>query len=120
MMREAGGGSVINLGSISAHIDLLELPVYHGRGYLQRKAISDLGIDVFEAAAMFSHAAALQQAQLAEDLPGVDLLRRAVRVLFASAANCATASIAHHDCDTAIAYWWRAGDHGVSSSKRIL
>jgi NAD(P)-dependent dehydrogenase (short-subunit alcohol dehydrogenase family) len=27
-MREAGGGSVINLGSISAHIDLLELPVY--------------------------------------------------------------------------------------------
>jgi NAD(P)-dependent dehydrogenase (short-subunit alcohol dehydrogenase family) len=28
MMREAGGGSVINLGSISAHIDLLELPVY--------------------------------------------------------------------------------------------
>ena len=28
MMREAGGGSVINLGSISAHIDLLDLPVY--------------------------------------------------------------------------------------------
>jgi NAD(P)-dependent dehydrogenase (short-subunit alcohol dehydrogenase family) len=28
MMREAGHGSVINLGSISAHIDLLELPVY--------------------------------------------------------------------------------------------
>jgi D-xylose 1-dehydrogenase len=28
MMREAGGGSVINLGSISAHIDLLQLPVY--------------------------------------------------------------------------------------------
>jgi NAD(P)-dependent dehydrogenase (short-subunit alcohol dehydrogenase family) len=28
MMREAGGGSVINLGSISAHIDLLALPDY--------------------------------------------------------------------------------------------
>jgi D-xylose 1-dehydrogenase len=28
MMREAGGGSVINIGSISAHIDLLDLPVY--------------------------------------------------------------------------------------------
>ena len=28
MMREAGGGSVINLGSISAHIDLLDLPAY--------------------------------------------------------------------------------------------
>ena len=28
MMREAGGGSIINLGSISAHIDLLDLPVY--------------------------------------------------------------------------------------------
>jgi NAD(P)-dependent dehydrogenase (short-subunit alcohol dehydrogenase family) len=28
MMREQGGGSIINLGSISAHIDLLELPVY--------------------------------------------------------------------------------------------
>jgi NAD(P)-dependent dehydrogenase (short-subunit alcohol dehydrogenase family) len=28
MMRDAGGGSVINLGSLSAHIDLLELPVY--------------------------------------------------------------------------------------------
>jgi len=28
MMRTAGGGSIINLGSISAHIDLLELPVY--------------------------------------------------------------------------------------------
>ena len=28
MMRDAGGGSIINLGSISAHIDLLELPVY--------------------------------------------------------------------------------------------
>lgn len=28
MMREVGGGSIINLGSISAHIDLLELPVY--------------------------------------------------------------------------------------------
>jgi D-xylose 1-dehydrogenase len=28
MMREAGGGSVVNLGSLSAHIDLLELPVY--------------------------------------------------------------------------------------------
>jgi D-xylose 1-dehydrogenase len=28
MMREAGGGSVINLGSISAQVDLLELPVY--------------------------------------------------------------------------------------------
>lgn len=28
MMREAGRGSVVNLGSISAHIDLMELPVY--------------------------------------------------------------------------------------------
>jgi NAD(P)-dependent dehydrogenase (short-subunit alcohol dehydrogenase family) len=28
MMRAAGRGSVINLGSISAHIDLLDLPVY--------------------------------------------------------------------------------------------
>jgi NAD(P)-dependent dehydrogenase (short-subunit alcohol dehydrogenase family) len=28
MMREAGGGSIINVGSISAHIDLLQLPAY--------------------------------------------------------------------------------------------
>lgn len=28
MMRAEGGGSIINLGSISAHIDLLELPAY--------------------------------------------------------------------------------------------
>jgi len=28
MMRDAGGGSIINLGSISAHIDLVDLPVY--------------------------------------------------------------------------------------------
>lgn len=28
MMRAAGGGSIINLGSISAHIDLLSLPAY--------------------------------------------------------------------------------------------
>ena len=28
MMRAAGGGSIINLGSISAHIDLLDLPAY--------------------------------------------------------------------------------------------
>jgi NAD(P)-dependent dehydrogenase (short-subunit alcohol dehydrogenase family) len=27
-MKTAGGGSIINLGSISAHIDLVELPVY--------------------------------------------------------------------------------------------
>jgi len=27
-MKAAGGGSIINLGSISAHIDLLDLPVY--------------------------------------------------------------------------------------------
>jgi NAD(P)-dependent dehydrogenase (short-subunit alcohol dehydrogenase family) len=33
MMREAGHGSVINLGSISAHIDLLDLP-----GYITAKA----------------------------------------------------------------------------------
>ena len=33
MMREAGGGSIINLGSISAHIDLLDLP-----GYITAKA----------------------------------------------------------------------------------
>ena len=28
MMREAGHGSVVNMGSISAHIDLMDLPVY--------------------------------------------------------------------------------------------
>jgi NAD(P)-dependent dehydrogenase (short-subunit alcohol dehydrogenase family) len=28
VMRDAGGGSIINLGSISAHIDLLDLPAY--------------------------------------------------------------------------------------------
>jgi NAD(P)-dependent dehydrogenase (short-subunit alcohol dehydrogenase family) len=28
MMRAAGGGSIVNLGSISAHIDLLDLPAY--------------------------------------------------------------------------------------------
>lgn len=28
MMRDAGGGSIINLGSISAHIDLVDLPAY--------------------------------------------------------------------------------------------
>jgi NAD(P)-dependent dehydrogenase (short-subunit alcohol dehydrogenase family) len=28
MMRAAGGGSVVNLGSISAHIDLMDLPAY--------------------------------------------------------------------------------------------
>jgi NAD(P)-dependent dehydrogenase (short-subunit alcohol dehydrogenase family) len=28
MMRHAGGGSIINVGSISAHIDLTDLPVY--------------------------------------------------------------------------------------------
>jgi NAD(P)-dependent dehydrogenase (short-subunit alcohol dehydrogenase family) len=28
MMRSAGRGSVVNLGSISAHIDLMDLPVY--------------------------------------------------------------------------------------------
>jgi D-xylose 1-dehydrogenase len=28
MMKEAGGGSIINIGSISAHIDLLDLPTY--------------------------------------------------------------------------------------------
>jgi D-xylose 1-dehydrogenase len=28
MMREAGRGSVVNMGSISAHIDLMDLPVY--------------------------------------------------------------------------------------------
>jgi NAD(P)-dependent dehydrogenase (short-subunit alcohol dehydrogenase family) len=33
MMRESGGGSIINLGSISAHIDLLDLP-----GYITAKA----------------------------------------------------------------------------------
>jgi D-xylose 1-dehydrogenase len=27
-MRDAGGGSIVNLGSISAHIDLLDLPAY--------------------------------------------------------------------------------------------
>lgn len=33
MMREAGGGSIVNLGSISAHIDLVDLP-----GYITAKA----------------------------------------------------------------------------------
>lgn len=33
MMRDAGGGSIINLGSISAHIDLMDLP-----GYITAKA----------------------------------------------------------------------------------
>ena len=33
MMREAGGGSIINLGSISVHIDLMDLP-----GYIAAKA----------------------------------------------------------------------------------
>jgi D-xylose 1-dehydrogenase len=33
MMRNAGGGSIINLGSISAHIDLMDLP-----GYITAKA----------------------------------------------------------------------------------
>jgi NAD(P)-dependent dehydrogenase (short-subunit alcohol dehydrogenase family) len=28
MMRSAGGGSIINMGSISAHIDVVDLPVY--------------------------------------------------------------------------------------------
>ncbi|MGH1524011.1 SDR family NAD(P)-dependent oxidoreductase [Leifsonia sp. L25] len=28
MMKAAGGGSIVNLGSISAHIDLVDLPVY--------------------------------------------------------------------------------------------
>lgn len=28
LMKAAGGGSIINLGSISAHIDLVDLPVY--------------------------------------------------------------------------------------------
>jgi NAD(P)-dependent dehydrogenase (short-subunit alcohol dehydrogenase family) len=32
-MRQAGGGSIINLGSISAHIDLMDLP-----GYITAKA----------------------------------------------------------------------------------
>ena len=33
MMRDAGGGSIVNLGSISAHIDLVDLP-----GYITAKA----------------------------------------------------------------------------------
>jgi NAD(P)-dependent dehydrogenase (short-subunit alcohol dehydrogenase family) len=33
IMRDAGGGSIINLGSISAHIDLMDLP-----GYITAKA----------------------------------------------------------------------------------
>jgi len=33
MMRDAGGGSIMNLGSISAHIDLMDLP-----GYITAKA----------------------------------------------------------------------------------
>jgi NAD(P)-dependent dehydrogenase (short-subunit alcohol dehydrogenase family) len=32
-MRDAGGGSIVNLGSISAHIDLMDLP-----GYITAKA----------------------------------------------------------------------------------
>ena len=48
-MREAGGGSIINLGSISAHIDLLELPVYitakAGIEGLTRNLARELGAD---------------------------------------------------------------------------
>jgi NAD(P)-dependent dehydrogenase (short-subunit alcohol dehydrogenase family) len=47
MMRDAGSGSVINLGSVSAHIDLLELPVYitakAGTEGLRRTLARELG-----------------------------------------------------------------------------
>jgi NAD(P)-dependent dehydrogenase (short-subunit alcohol dehydrogenase family) len=49
MMRRAGGGSIINLGSISAHIDLLSLPVYitakAGIEGLTRTLARELGAD---------------------------------------------------------------------------
>jgi NAD(P)-dependent dehydrogenase (short-subunit alcohol dehydrogenase family) len=49
MMRHAGGGSIINLGSISAHIDLLSLPVYitakAGIEGLTRTLARELGAD---------------------------------------------------------------------------
>ena len=43
MMRAAGRGSVINLGSISAHIDLLDLPVYISREVGDRGADAHAG-----------------------------------------------------------------------------
>lgn len=49
MMRAAGRGSVINLGSISAHIDLLDLPAYitakAGIEGLMRTLARELGPD---------------------------------------------------------------------------
>jgi NAD(P)-dependent dehydrogenase (short-subunit alcohol dehydrogenase family) len=49
MMRHAGGGSIINVGSISAHIDLTDLPVYitakAGIEGLTRTLARELGSD---------------------------------------------------------------------------
>ena len=52
---------------------------------------------------------------MAEDLPRRSAVPGPSAAL-ASAANCRTAVIAHHDCDTAIAHRLRAGDHCSSRS----
>jgi hypothetical protein len=58
----------------------------------------------------------VQPPEVAKYLPSVDLLRVAATILRV-AANSSTDWNAHHDCETAIAYGLRAGDHtSVGSS----